>query len=264
MKGRVWISLLLLAVWVLSSCEYVQGGNIVRGSGDVVEETRDVSGFDRVELGTIGTLIIEQGDQAGLVVEAEDNLLQYIETRVQGGKLLIDVRQGASITPTRPIRYRLTTDDLREIALSSSGDAQAPMWQASQFAIQISSSGSLSMDGIEADRVDITVSSSGNVGLDEIITGRLSVVIESSGNVTIGSGSADEQDIRISSSGDYEAREVESTRVEARLTSSGSATVRVSEVLNGRLSSSGNLYYIGNPQVDVQTTSSGDVQRLSR
>jgi hypothetical protein len=262
MKRWIWILGLLLAVSSLTACELVLESNIVRGSGDVVEEVRDVDDFDRVELGTIGTLIIEQSDETRLVVEADDNLLPYIETRVQGGKLLIDVEQGASITPTRPIRYRLTIDDLREITLSSSGGAEAPSIHASEFTIRIKSSGSLAMDGIEADRVDITVSSSGNVRLDEIATGRLAVKIESSGNVTIGGGTADEQNITISSSGDYEARDVQSTRVEARLSSSGSATVRVSEVLNGRLTSSGNLDYSGNPRVDVDTTSSGDVNHI--
>jgi hypothetical protein len=263
MKKGTWILLLLLAVSSLTACDIiVEGGNIVRGSGDVVQESREVSGFDRVELATIGTLIIENGARTSLTVEAEDNLLQYIQTRVQGGKLLIDVEQGASITPTRPIRYRLTISDLREITLSSSGDAEAPSMQAQEFDIQIHSSGSLAMDGIDADRVGITVTSSGNVDLDVVSASQLSIDIESSGDVTIGGGSADEQDITISSSGNYEARDVQSIRVEARLSSSGSATVRVSEVLRGRLTSSGSLNYVGNPQLDVETTSSGDVNRI--
>jgi hypothetical protein len=262
MKVRIWTLILGLAVSNLTACVVVQGSSVVRGSGDVVEETRQVSGFDRVELATIGTLTIEKGHEIRLVVEAEDNLLEYIQTRVQGSKLLIDVEQGASITPTRPIRYRLTIADLREITLSSSGDAEAPSIQASEFIIGINSSGSLTMDGIEADRVNIMVSSSGNARLGEIVTDQLSVEIESSGNVTIRAGSAGRQEISLSSSGDYEARDVQSSRVEARLSSSGSATVRVSEVLSGRLTSSGNLEYIGNPEVDVETTSSGDVNRI--
>ena len=49
---------------------------------------------------------------------------------------------------------------------------------------------------------------------------------------------------------------------EVRINSNGSATIRVSEQLKANLSSSGNLYYVGSPTVDVRTTSSGDVEQI--
>jgi hypothetical protein len=55
----------------------------VRGSGNVVEETREVSGVSGVELATLGTLHVEIGESESLRIEAEDNLLEYIETDVR-------------------------------------------------------------------------------------------------------------------------------------------------------------------------------------
>jgi hypothetical protein len=260
-----WLAV-MMTLSALTACVVIEntdsGRGIIRGTGEVVDESRNLSGFNQIELATIGTLIIESGDETGVVIEAQENLIQYIETVVRGGRLVIDVQEGVNIDATRPIRYRLTVGELHEIALSSSGSAQATRMEATDFSISISSSGSLEMDGIEADQVEIAVSSSGNVRLSELVADRLNVEIQSSGNITIGDGRADTQDISISSSGSYDARNLRSGRADARLSSSGDATVRVSEVLNARLTSSGDLFYIGNPQVDADATSSGKVEQI--
>jgi hypothetical protein len=47
-----------------------------------------------------------------------------------------------------------------------------------------------------------------------------------------------------------------------RVSSSGSATIWVQQDLQANLSSSGDLYYRGDPKVDARTSSSGDVVRL--
>ncbi|MBN1872859.1 MAG: DUF2807 domain-containing protein, partial [Anaerolineae bacterium] len=62
----------------------------VEGSGNVIEETRDVRDFSRVRLAGFGRLHIERGDTESLRIKAEDNLLQYITTEVKDGEL--DIR----------------------------------------------------------------------------------------------------------------------------------------------------------------------------
>src|SRR5690349_18517826 len=46
-----------------------------RGSGHVVSETREVSGFDSVSLAYPAQVLIKQGNAESLKIEAEDNLL---------------------------------------------------------------------------------------------------------------------------------------------------------------------------------------------
>lgn len=74
-----------IAIVVLSVLACRSGTGLtrtVRGSGHVVERDRVVSGFSGVELATIGALHIEAGERKALRIEAEDNLLSYIETVV--------------------------------------------------------------------------------------------------------------------------------------------------------------------------------------
>jgi hypothetical protein len=218
-------------------------GETVRGSGTVIEEDREARDVTGVELTTQGTLQILTGGDESLRIEAEDNLLAYIETDVRAGKLVIETRPGINLRPTRPIKYTLTVGELKSIVISSSGDVEAEEMR----------SGSCS----------VTISSSGNVTIDNLDCTSLQVNISSSGNLEISGGQVQKQDVTISSSGEYRASDLDSPEAEVTLTSSGTATIRVSDRLTGRLSSSGDVRYIGNPEVDVRTTSSGRTERIN-
>ena len=79
----------------------------IRGSGKVIQEKRDVHGFSEVKFGGSGELSLRQGNEESLSIEADDNILPYILTDVEGGKLLIGFRRGVSISTSAPIRYTL-------------------------------------------------------------------------------------------------------------------------------------------------------------
>jgi len=246
---------------VLSACS-IGDGRTVRGSGNVVEETREVSGITGVDLATLGHLTIEVGDMESLRIEAEDNLMAYLETEVRNGQLRIETRDNVNLRNTRPINYYLTVTGLGTIVISSSGDIQAPDLEAERFSINISSSGDLEMGDLEAETLTVKISSSGDVTMGVLNANTLEVDIGSSGNLTIAGGQVKTQNITISSSGNYTAQDLASEEAEVRLSSSGSATLWVHDHLRANLSSSGDLRYRGNPTVDATTDSSGDVIQI--
>jgi len=243
MKNNFVFTLSILAlVFSMLACGFIQigddeGGERITGSGPVVEEQRDVKGVTGVELAMQGTLHISTGTTTSLRIEAQENLMEYIETEVRGGTLLIHNTPGYDLQNTRPIQYYLTVEELDKIEVSSSGDIEVGNLKSNSLSIRSSSSGDIKIDGLDGSSVDVNISSSGEV--------------------EISGGQIQEQSIDISSSGDYQAQDLASVKANVDLTSSGSATVRVSDRLSGRLSSSGNIYYVGNPEVDVRMTSSG-------
>jgi hypothetical protein len=215
-------------------------GQGVRGSGDVVEETREVRGFTGVTLATIGNLYIEQGDEEGLRIEAEDNLIPYFEIDVDGGMLEIGTKPGVNLRPTVPVNFYLTVKGLDTIRLAGSGDIEAL--------------------GLEAGDLEVTVSGSGDVSMPDLDADRLAVVIAGSGDLSA-SGQVDEQEITISGSGRVEARDLACAEAAVRITGSGSATVRVSDHLDVTISGSGSVRYIGSPAVEATVTGSGSVSQ---
>lgn len=237
-------------------------GETVHGSGEVTTEQRLVSDISSVNLATTGTLHIELGDGEELRIEAQENLLPYIETEMRGNQLRIGTKPGVSMRKTEPINYYLTVIDLEAINLSSSGDANAPAFTRDDFRISISSSGDLNIESLTVDQLNVDISSSGDMTLGMLVAERIDVDISSSGDFRILGGRVEEQRINLSSSGSYDAKAVPSSEASLDINSSGSATIQVSDILEAVLSSSGDVYYIGDPVLDVRTSSSGRVIQI--
>jgi hypothetical protein len=233
-----FLFILLLLPFLLGGCELLSAGD-VRGFGDVIQEERSLKNVSGVELGAPGEMDIRLGDTESLVIEAEENLLQYIETSLEGGILKVYARIGANLEPTKPIIYTLTVKRLLSLEVTSNGSITAP--------------------ALEADRFRLEVNSSGHILLAGITVRKLEVLVNSSGYVEIGTGEVTEQEIVISSSGNYSAPDVRSQKATATLDSSGNATVWVSEQLDAEMTSSGNVYYYGQAVVNETSSSSGAV-----
>jgi hypothetical protein len=236
---------LILTTLVLLACNITVPqdlGQTVRGTGNVIEESRKVSGVTAVELATLGNLFIKVSDTELLRIEAEDNLMEHLESEVRGGKLRIGTQGDVRLNATRPVNYYLTVTGLDTIVISSSGDIQAPDLEVDQISVTISSSGDLEMGVLNADT--------------------LKVVISSSGDLDIGRGEVKTQNVNISSSGNYRAKDLASDKADVLLNSSGSATIWVKDSLKAILNSSGDVRYRGNPTLDVTSNSSGKAVQI--
>ena len=212
----------------------------VQGSGNVKSESRDVHGFDRVELAGIGTLTITQGSTEALTIRAEDNLLPRIGSIVQGSNLTLAPVSGANLRPTKPILYDLTVRQLRAIDVSGAGDATAA--------------------GLTSDQLDLSVSGSGRLATSGIAPSTLTVHLSGSGTVTA-SGRAVRQTVLISGSGRYAARDLASRQASVDVSGSGSSEVNVSDSLTATVSGSGHVTYTGSPRVVQNVSGSGSVNR---
>ena len=269
MIGRIAGLLLLLAAVTCILCfteakaTWWDDRSAIRGSGDVVEEDREIGTIHSVNLATIGTLYIEVGDDEGLTIRAEDNLLKHIETDVTGGRLLIRTEDRVNLRPRSEIKYYLTVKALDMIVVSSSGDIKTSDLEAEDFTIMIESSGNLETGAIQCGNLEIEISSSGDVYIDALNARTITAEMSSSGDLEIGDGQVEEQSISINSSGDYNAMDLSSNEARVRINSSGDATVRVRDYLDARTNSSGDVNYYGDPEtVDRRESSSGDVERI--
>lgn len=260
MAGRTVVLLwALMLVSMPAHADDWDWGNRIRGEGPVKEERRQVKGVEAVDLGTIGTLFIEQGDSTSLVVEAEENLLEYLLTEVRGGLLTIRTRKNANLSPHEPIEYHLTVPRLEELILSSSGDGVLSDWHTDRLLIELESSGDLDVGALNCPALDIQLESSGDLTLVSWQGETLRARLESSGDLKIRGGKARELDVQLESSGDFSASDLECQEATVHISSSGDALLRVKEYLLARTTSSGDVVYYGDPEVDARATSSGDV-----
>ena len=82
MGGRWRASIVLIAtVTMLVAC------SVTTGSGNVVSESRNVSGFTKIDLSGAGEVTIDQNGTEALTIEAEDNLMSKVTSEVGDGTL---------------------------------------------------------------------------------------------------------------------------------------------------------------------------------
>mgnify|MGYP002682593131 CR=1 FL=1 len=96
MKKATSLFIILVAALALSACNVnLQIGNneVITGSGNVATREIEVSGFDAVRLAGVGDLTITQGQTESLTIEAEDNILDVLESKVRAGELVLGTWQ---------------------------------------------------------------------------------------------------------------------------------------------------------------------------
>ena len=115
---------------------------------------------------------------------------------------------------------------------------------------------------LDADTIEARTGSSGDMTVGNVRAQDHDVRLSSSGNLTLAGGEVAKQTAVISGSGIHRGDDPESSEADVRLSSSGSATIRVIDYLRAHLSSTGELRYSGDPEVDKAESSSGDAERI--
>ena len=196
MQARVLVlgASTLLVLLAVSACDGSVFG--VRGSGNVITESRDVSGFSEIALFGSGTVRVDVNGTESLTVEAEDNIMPLLKTEVSNGRLELSVE--SSISPTTDITYTVAAVELDGVTIAGSGDVTATGIAADLFDVEISGSGRVEPTGTAASLV-VEISGSGRYlgeGLEASIgTVRVSGSGEAVVNVT------DDLDVDVSGSG---------------------------------------------------------------
>ncbi len=86
MKYLMIILSFIAIVLITPSSSYAK---TVKGSGNIIKDSRSVAGFDKVSISGSGFLLITQGDEESLAIECDDNIASYIRSSVKDGTLNI-------------------------------------------------------------------------------------------------------------------------------------------------------------------------------
>jgi hypothetical protein len=206
-------TLLLVTLVLVSACF---GLNAIHGSGNIKTEPRTVSGFDRVEVSGNAKLIVEQGETESLTITADDNLLEYLTSNVEGSKLILGVKSGSSLQPTAPITYKLVVRKLNAIGASGSITVDAKDIQTDSLTVAVSGSGEVSISG-NANEQKIAISGSANYKAESFNTKETSISISGSGKAVLAASSR--LDVEVSGAG--EVRYIGEPKITKNISGSG-------------------------------------------
>lgn len=242
MKTRKLIPLITLVIFslLLSACQ-IPNFNIVRGSGNVITERRNVSDFNIIELNGAGKLIITQSSTESLEIEAEENIIDELTSEVNGNTLTLGYTNRfwrRSIIPNQTIIYRLSVVDLEEITLNGANE--------------------LEIDTLETTSLEITLNGAGRVDIDELLAQNLSVNVAGTGTVNI-AGQVESQEINIDGAGNYQAGDLQTSSTVIQIDGLGNGSVWALDTLDITINGGGSLNYYGTPSVTQDINGVGDI-----
>lgn len=236
--SALFLSTLLLTAGCSSEGDLL--GPRVRGVGPTETETRSVGSFSRLELKIDAEVILTQGPQREVRVEAQRNILDVLETEIDGDQLQIEYGH-ARVVGHDPVRVYVTAPTLDELEVSGSGELRtaAPWLAANQsLRVKVSGSGDADLTLTAADGLRTAISGSGEVKLH---------------------GAASSNNVTISGSGKVSAYDLSTQDTYVSISGSGKAYVTAARTLSTDISGSGSVYYHGNPTVSSRISGSGKV-----
>lgn len=217
--------------------------NKIQGNGKVVTETRNTADYDTINVGGSFDVNLVAGNEGKIIIKGEENLLSAIKVEVEGNALKIYVDKGISIRPGSGKKIEITVpfEKISALSLSGSGDIQTKnQIKSDTFSAKLSGSGNFNLN-IDSNDLDLNLSGSGDVILQ---------------------GSADKFTTKLAGSGNINASDLKSKNVDANVSGSGNSVVNCEANLTARVSGSGNIKYLGNPEKrDVKVSGSGNIRK---
>jgi hypothetical protein len=183
---------------VLAAALLLTGCAIAPGSGQTVAESRDVSGFTKVQLTGSGEVTVRQSGVESLTVEADTKLLPLVTSEVSNNTLVLGRKRSTIFLSSRTIRYQVEVRDLTGLSVSGSGDITATDISTAALRVEISGSARITASG-SAEVQELDISGSGSYRGADLDSKRARAQITGSGegDLTV----RDALDVRISGSG---------------------------------------------------------------
>lgn len=235
------VILLVLAVSPLFfSCRYINSKKI-RGNGNLKTEERSLDGFRSVASYGSFEVYVSNGAQS-VKIEAEENLLPYIETYTDGLTLHIQTKDNYSLRPGRKIKVFISSPLFEGITSYGSGNiiGQSKIVNSSKLELETNGSANIDMD-VDAPEITTETKGSGDINLK---------------------GTTKSFEGGIYGSGNIKATDLKSNNTKIRIYGSGNANVLVDGNLDIVVAGSGDVNYKGNAQVSSSIAGSGRVKKV--
>jgi hypothetical protein len=214
----------------------------VVGSGHAATEERAVSGFHGLAVSVPSEVDLRQGDDEGLTLTADDNVLARIQTFVDSqGVLEVRFPRNLDVRPRTPIHIVVRAKTVDSVALAGHVRLESPRLRSSHLKGDLAGDSAITLPDIESG----------------------SLVLHTSGHSHVmAAGRTDALELDIAGSGEANLARLESRRAAVRIAGSAQVAAWVRERLVVRITGSGAVRYFGDAHVAKRIAGSGHVERL--
>ncbi|MEQ1554129.1 MAG: head GIN domain-containing protein [Ferruginibacter sp.] len=228
---------LLVAVFFFSSCY-----NSKRGSGKIITAQRNTGSFNAIKVSNSIDVDVQQGNESVVTIEADDNIIAYIETKNNNGQLHIGLKSGANLL-NATLKVHVICADLTKLSASASSE--------------------IITNGIFkcSNKLDVNASNSASIKA-EIDAPLIVVEAHNSAEVKI-KGKTKDITLTATNSADIDAQNLQAENATAKATNSGKIYLFASVSLSATATNSSDIFYTGGV-TDVTKTekNSGNVSAI--
>lgn len=232
----IFFNLLFLCLF-LSSCG---DGVHERGNGTITEETRNVGSFFKLDVEGTYEIVLTEGTNPLVAVETDENLHQYIETKLDGNTLKI--RNIEKVEPTEKTRLIIIYQKLDGIKLGGAAQlSNQGVLNAEDLKIRIDGAAIVDLN-LRAQELELKLSGAGAVNLE---------------------GEVEKQKVELSGAGNFAAFDLKSKDAQIELSGIGSAQIFVTNDLKAEVSGVGGIRFKGDPRnINREVSGMGVIERV--
>jgi hypothetical protein len=229
MKQLLFFALVILT---LGSCRRIDG------SGNVITETRQTGDFKGVSAGGAFQVEIKTGPETEVVVEADDNIMPYIETEVRGNVLRISTKDNTNINDAT-LKVYVTAPEITSLKSSGASDIKIkdPLKSGGKISLDVSGAGNIS-GGVDAPEIYAEISGAGGIQV---------------------SGRTRDYKARVSGSGNLKTGDLQTENTDVHVSGAGNAWVHASVRLKADASGAANIHYKGGAKVEQHASGAGNI-----
>lgn len=240
LKNRFFIVFVLF----LTQSTFSQIWNKTRISGNNKEVIQEITTQKYDKINVSGSIDIEliQGNEGSITLQAEENLIEYIEIYCKSNTLTVKIRNNTHIDNNKQIKVKIPIEEISEISLAGSSTI-------------------IGRETFAMEKLDINVTGSSEMNI-QINTQKLVLNVVGSGSLEI-EGTTPNCIINVAGSGELQGRKLICENVVARVAGSGVSIFSCNETLKAYVLGSGSIQYKGSPEIlESKVVGSGSVENI--
>lgn len=204
----------------------------VKGSGNVISETRNVSGFHGIDVGSAFEVVLVKSAEEKIVIETDDNIMPIIRTKVANG--ILEIENTENINDPTKLKATIYYKNISDIKLSGAASlTSADVLQTNSLEFDCSGAASVELK-LEAGKFDGDFSGASELEL---------------------TGMVEEAKIDLSGASDLKAFELNIKNLNLEASGAASVNVSVSGKMQINASGAASVRYKGDPDIQLEDIS---------
>ena len=154
----------------------------VQGSGVSLTETREIEPFTSLEVRGSGTAKIVFGKEQSLLISADDNIMPFLSTRVEDGRLLIEPTE--SISTKTPMVFEIAVGKLDHIVAQGAIGIEFSDFDGETLTIELEGASRCEGSGKVAN-LDIKAAGATTISLQKLVAKSAKIKLSGAGTASV-------------------------------------------------------------------------------